>query len=883
MREKLPSVALTYPFALGVALAAILARRLLDPWLGNDLPLVTLFAAVAAAVWLGGYRPALVSAVAGYLGCNYLFIEPRGVIHFDTETVVGLVAYLVSCAIIIGFGEALRGARREARLQRDLLDVTLGSIGDAVVTTDTEGRVVRLNAVAESLTGFRQSEAEGLPLDEVFRIVNEDTRAPVENPAARALREGVVVGLANHTVLIAKDGSERPIDDSAAPIRDASGAIAGCVLVFRDIAERRAAESRLRRNERELSDFFENASIGLHSVGADGTILRVNNAELEMLGYAREEYVGHHIAEFHADQDTITDMLTCLQRGDTLRDHPAQLRCKDGSIRDVLINSNALFEAGQFVHTRCFTRDVTAQKRAEAALRESQQAEAALRSELEALIRAAPAAIWVAHDSTFERMTGNPAANRIMRIPPDGEPGLGRKIPAHVEIYRGGEPVGIDDLPMHTAARTGQPVPNQELEFRFEDGSSTWAYGNAVPLLDAQEHVRGVISTFVDITERKLAEAALKEDDRRKDVFLATLAHELRNPLAPLRSSLEILKRTSSDPRRVDAALDTMSRQVSHMERLIDDLLDISRITHNRLELRSQRVELASVLQHALEASRPLAEASRHEVVAKLPDPSLAVLGDPIRLAQVFGNLLNNAFKYTEAGGRIELGVDARGGEVTVSVRDNGIGIDPGLMPRIFEMFARADRDLERSQGGLGIGLTLVKQLVEMHGGKVEATSRGRGHGSEFRVRLPIAARAADEAPPRPASIARSPGPRRILVVDDNKDAAESLAMLLTLEGNDTQLAFDGIEAVEALEQHAPDVVLLDIGLPRLNGFEACRRMRQRPAGERALIVALTGWSHDEDRRATREAGFDDHLVKPVDYAALMELLARLETERRIR
>jgi PAS domain S-box-containing protein len=881
MREKLPSAALTYTFALGVALAAILARRLLDPWLVNDLPLVTLFAAVAAAVWLGGYRPALVTAVVGYLGCNYLFIAPRGEVHLDTETVVGLVAYLASCAIIIGFGETLRVARREARLQRDLLEVTLGSIGDAVITTDTQGRVVRLNAVAESLTGFRQSEAEGLPLDAVFRIVNEDTRAPVASPATRALREGVVVGLANHTVLIAKDGSERPIDDSAAPIRDASGAIAGCVLVFRDIAERRAAESRLRRNERELSDFFDNASIGLHSVGADGTILRVNNAELEMLGYARDEYVGRHIAEFHTDQASITDILACLQRGQTLRDHPARLRARDGSIRDVLINSNALFEDGKFVHTRCFTRDVTAQKRAEAALRESQQAEAALRSELEALIRAAPAAIWVAHDRSFERMTGNPTANRMLRIPPDGEPGLGQKIPAHVEIYRGGERMSIDELPMHSAARTGQPVPNQELEFRFEDGSATWAYGNAVPLFDAHENVRGVISTFVDITERKLAEAALKEDDRRKDVFLATLAHELRNPLAPLRSSLEILKHAGSDPPRVEAALDTMTRQLSHMERLIDDLLDISRITHNRLELRSQRVELASVLEHALEASRPLAEASRHEVVVELPDASIAVSGDPVRLAQVFANLLNNAFKYTEPGGRIEIGVETRSGEVEVSVRDNGIGIDPRLMPRIFEMFARADRDLERSQGGLGIGLTLVKQLVEMHGGKVEASSRGRGHGSVFRVRLPLAAGTADEPARAQASLARPAGARRILVVDDNKDAAESLAMLLTLEGNDTQLAFDGIEAVEAVEQHGPDVVLLDIGLPRLNGFDACRRMRQRPGGERAIIVALTGWGHDEDRRATREAGFDDHLVKPVDYAALMQLLARLEAERR--
>jgi PAS domain S-box-containing protein len=880
MREKLPSVALSFAFGIGVALAAIAARRLLDPWIGNDLPLVTLFAAVAAAVWFGGYRPAVAAALVGYVGCDYLFIEPRGSLGLSVRGLSGLIAYLIWCAIIIGFGEALRRTRREARVQRDRLQVTLGSIGDAVITTDPAGNVVDLNAVAEALTGWSRGEAAGRPIDAVFRIVDEDTRAPVESPALRALRQGVVVGLANHTILIAKDGSDVPIDDSAAPIRDVDGSIAGCVLVFRDMTERRAAENRVRRNERELSDFFENASVGLHSVGPDGTILRVNKAELELLGYAREEYVGRHIAEFHADRPVVDDILACLTRGATLRDRPARLRCKDGSIRDVLIDSNVLFEDGKFVHTRCFTRDVTAQKRAEDALRASQQAESALRAELEALLRAAPAAIWVAHDPDFRRMTGNPAAARMLRLSDADAPPC-QQIPPHVEIYRNGEPVGIDDLPMHTAARTGQPVPNQELEFRFEDGSACWAYGNAVPLFDAAEKVRGVISTFVDITERKLAEAALKEDDRRKDVFLATLAHELRNPLAPLRSSLEIMKRSGGDARRIDAALDTMGRQISHMERLIDDLLDVSRITHNRLELRIQQVELASVLQHALEASRPLAEASGHEVVLELPEAPLEVRGDPVRLAQVFGNLLNNAFKYTEPGGRIEVGIERLGAEGLVSVRDNGIGIDPLLMPRIFEMFGRADRDLERSQGGLGIGLTLVKQLVEMHGGKVEAASRGRGHGSVFRVRLPVVETASGERAAGRIASAPASTARRILVVDDNKDAAESLAMLLALEGNDTQLAFDGIEAVEAVEQHSPDIVLLDIGLPRLNGFDACRRMRQRPAGARAIIVALTGWGHEEDRRATSEAGFDDHLVKPVDYAALMQLLATLETQRR--
>jgi PAS domain S-box-containing protein len=882
MRDRPQSPAVTYACSIAFAVVALLCRALLDPWLGDSLPFVTLFGAVAAAVWLGGHWPGLLTAVIGYVACDYFFIEPRGTlgsVRFDH--IVGLVAYLISCAIIVGFGVALRAARGQARAQHDLLQITLGSIGDAVITTDLEGRVVDLNRVAESLTGWSREAASGQPLDAVFRTVHETTRERVESPVARVLRGDVEVGLASHTVLISKDGTERPIDDRAAPIQDADGNVAGCVLVFRDVTERRAAELALRRNERELSDFFENASVGLHSVGPDGTVLRVNSAELELLGYTREECVGRHISEFHADREAVEDILACLKRGETLRDQPARLRCKDGSVRDVLISANVLFEDGKFIHTRCFTRDVTAQRRAEAALRESQQAESALRVELETLIRAAPAAIWVAHDPSCEVVTRNRAASGMLRIP-EGEPfpTIGAEIPGHVAIFRSGEHTELDELPMRTAARTGQPVHDQVLELRFRDGASTWAYGNAVPLLDSEGKVRGAISAFVDVTELKRAEAALQENDHRKDVFLATLAHELRNPLAPLRNSLEIVRHDGTDSQRVHAALETMSRQISHMERLIDDLLDVSRITHDRLELRLQRVELASVLEHALEASRPLAESRRHDLVVQLPDEPVQLNGDPVRLAQIFGNLLNNAFKYTHAGGRITVRAERSGDGIVVSVADNGVGIAPELLPHIFEMFARADGELERSAGGLGIGLTLVKQLVEMHGGSVEASSGGPGLGSVFRVRLPVHR----ETPVAASTPERSPAPRarrrRILVVDDNKDSAESLAMLLSLTGHETQTAFDGIAAIDAAERLRPEIMLLDIGLPRLDGFEVCRRIRQQPWGQGIVIVALTGWGHEEDRRASSDAGFNDHLVKPVDYDALTRLMATLQSER---
>ena len=364
--RKVPATALSgYLFAVLVAAAAVGVRWLLQPWLAAQLPLVTLFAAVAAAVWFGGYRPAIVAAVVGFLACDYLFIEPAGPLGFSTpERVIGLLAYLASCGVIIGFGEAMRRVQAQAQAGREVLRTTLGSIGDAVISTDIQGRVVYLNAVAETLTGWNQAEAAGQPLEAVFHIVNEATREPADNPVLRALREGAAVGLANHTLLLARDGTARPIDDSAAPIHDEHGEVTGCVLIFRDISARRQAERALERSERDLRDFFDHAAVGLHWVSPDGTILRVNETELQLLGYERDEYVGRHIGEFHVDTPVIEDILARLTRGETLREYPARMRRKDGSIRDVLINSNVLFEGGEFVHTRCFTRDVTELKRA---------------------------------------------------------------------------------------------------------------------------------------------------------------------------------------------------------------------------------------------------------------------------------------------------------------------------------------------------------------------------------------------------------------------------------------------------------------------------------------------------------------------------------------
>ncbi len=417
-------------------------------------------------------------------------------------------------------------------------------------------------------------------------------------------------------------------------------------------------------------------------------------------------------------------------------------------------------------------------------------------------------------------------------------------------------------------ALTGEPVrfenPAKELH-RWYD---VYAFRIGLP------EDRQVAILFNDITERRRIERELREADRRKDEFLAMLAHELRNPLAPLRNMLEIMKRGDGHADLIQQARATMDRQLGHMTRLVDDLLDVSRISRGRIELKRERVELASVVYQSVEACRPLAECAKHEVTVTLPPEPIHLHADPVRLAQVFGNLLNNACKYTEAGGRIGLSAElASGGhqppEVVVKVKDSGIGIPPDKLDSIFGMFTQVDRTLERSQGGLGIGLTLAKRLVEMHGGSVQAFSEGTGRGSEFVVRLPVLIDKQRKQQPAEPTGNEQPAPtaRRVLVVDDNRDSAASLAMLLKLAGNETYTAHDGLEAVKAAETFRPDVVFLDIGLPKLNGRDAARRIREQPWGTNMVLVALTGWGQDEDRRRSQEAGFDHHMVKPVDYA----------------
>nr|WP_293180723.1 PAS domain S-box protein [Nannocystis sp.] len=1222
---------------------------------------------------------------------------------------------------------ARQQAEREFERERERLRITLASIGDAVISTDVEGRVTFLNRVAEDLTGWSQADAAGRGLAEVFHIVNEHTGSEAENPALRAIREGIVVELANHTILIARDGAERPIDDSAAPILDKAGVPVGAVLVFRDVTERKRAEAAMAR----LAAIVESSEDAILSKTLDGVLQTWNAAAERLFGYTAQEAVGRSItliipAERLGEEQVI---LARLQRGERVLPFETVRVAKDGRRLEVSLTISPLRDGeGHLIGASKIIRDITEHKQAERALRASEgrrrflaelsaatqplidpdevmaasarmlaehlgvdrcaYAEiedesifvingdhtrgvpsivgrwpvAAFGAECERMMlandayvmddvdadpRAGPelaayratniqavicvplhkdgrfSAAMAVHQTTPRRWTPeevalvrtvvgrcwealertrvartlresearyraiveatpecvklvssdgtllqmNPAGLRMIEAD-DVRAVLGQSIygvivPEHREAFRafnervcrgeggtlnyeilglrgsrrtmestavplstpaGGfahlgisrditrraaderaladnrarldyavrlsgvgfwycdlpfdeliwddrtkehfwfppeirvtldvfyERIHPDDreptrqaiaksirsgVPYDVDYRTLDPVTGgfkwvralggtsygpdgtpsrfdgvtvdvtarkfdeerlaralkrereqgrllrqvadaslaihsagsleRVLRVTAEEARRSLGAGQAIASLRGAEDPSQTIATvvvseaygepggddmppelgglqlevcrgnrsmrrtqadlaaqvqgvcgrgwlaapfighdgknlgLVQLCDKQSGEfsegdeavlvqlahiasvaienaglyAALRDQDRRKDEFLALLAHELRNPLAPIRNGLHVL-RLSEDPAVHRRSREMMERQLGHMVRLIDDLLDISRISRNKMDLRRSRVQLAEVVRSAVETARPFIDAAGQHLEVTVPAEPILLDADLTRLAQVFSNLLTNSAKYCERGGRIRLSAECRDGVVTVAVHDDGIGIPGAALPTIFDMFSQVDRSIERSRGGLGIGLALVKGLVEMHGGTVTAASPGPGQGSTFTVRLPVVVLASERAAAPIAHEGRSGPARRILVVDDNQDAAATMADMLELLGDEVCTADDGLAAVALAESFRPEVILMDVGMPRLNGYDATRRIREQPWGKAITVVALTGWGQESDRARSKAAGCDGHLVKPVSLPDLEKLLAEL-------
>ncbi len=628
-----------------------------------------------------------------------------------------------------------------------------------------------------------------------------------------------------------------------------------------EVTEPALAPHALRETKLHSRELFETAQDGILVLDADtGRIVDANPFVITLLAYSYDALVGRHISEIGLFEDVETSQAAFRQLQETgyLRYEDLPLRTKSGLRIDVELISNVY-------SVQCTIRDITARKQAEKALKESVE-------HTHFLADAMPQMVWMADANgsinyvsrLWRTYTGLDVAElhgwgwRQIIHPDDWE--------NTIRIWRRSIATG-DDFQL-------------EQRCRRHDGVYRWHLSRGLALREPDGRIRMWVGTHTDIDDQKRTEAMLKESEVRKDEFLAMLAHELRNPLAPIVSALQVLRvLTPPDDGQLQAARDIILRQTHQLTRLVDDLLDISRIARGKITLRKEPVPVSALVARALEISRPVIDARQHQLEVLLPSEPAQVYGDAVRLTQVISNLLHNAAKYTDEGGRIRLTIESAGSEVFIRVRDTGIGIAPETLPTVFDMFSQAAGARERAPGGLGVGLTLVDSIVNLHGGTVEARSEGLGKGSEFIVRLPVLL--AEQPSRGPTAAYRSDEEtaakrRRVLVVDDNRDCADALSMMVKLFGHDVRTAYDGPQALALAEAFQPDVALLDVGLPGTSGYEVGKQMRTIAGLETVRLVAISGFGTERDFRRTQESGFDRHLIKPAAPRTIRELLGSL-------
>jgi PAS domain S-box-containing protein len=703
------------------------------------------------------------------------------------------------------------------------------------------------------LTDVMMPGVDGLELMRAFRADPALSYVPVILLSARAGEESRIEGLeAGADEYLVKPFSAREL--------------LACVRAQLRLAEsRQLSREALRASEERHRALVTASSDVVFQMSADWTVMQpldgrnlVASNSTPILGWMEKNIpeVEHPRVQARIDEAVATKQMFELEH---------QVIRADGTLGWTYSRAVPIFDdAGHIIEWFGTASDVTRQKQAEESFHRVTAESERMRRLYETVLSATPDFVYV-FSLDHRVLYANDSLIRMWGKGRDGAVGktfleIGYE-PWHAEMH---------DREIDQVRATKQPIRG-EVPFTGTHGRRIYDY-IFVPVIGADGEVEAVAGTTRDVTDRKESELALEESDRKKDEFIALLAHELRNPLAPIRNGLQVVRQTE-DPAVRERAQDMMERQLAHLVRLIDDLLDVSRISRNKLELRRARVTLADVVESAVEAAQPSIDAAGHELFVTLPARPVHLDADLTRLAQVLSNLLANSAKYTERGGTIWLSAERRDAVVEVMVRDTGIGIPPDSLPGIFDMFSQVDRSIERAAGGLGIGLALVKGLTEMHGGTVVARSDGDGQGSTFVVTLPTipdGAPVADDTAPR----ALPPRPRRrVLVVDDSRDGAQSLGMMLELAGHEVALAFDGLEAIERAAQFRPEVILMDVGMPRLNGLDATRRIRQEPWGRAATIIALTGWGQEVDREQSREAGCNGHLVKPVAPEELQRML----------
>ena len=736
----------------------------------------------------------------------------------------------------------------------------------AIFIVDPSGIICSWSKGAERLLGYREDEILGQRMDVLF--TPEDLRKGVPE---QERQEALATGRGNDDRWhVRKDGSRFWSSGVATPLWDEGGALRGFAKIMRDRTDMKRAQEADRERERQLELLTNRVPVLIAHCDTQGRFKYVNRPYAERFHRQPSELVGRHIRDMLgvSGYSAIECHVDAALRGERVEFEveipyegvtPQVMRCAYDPEVD---------EEGRITGFVAAIVNVTESRQARNALRETEER---LRTLSDNLPRGA----------VYQMLAEPTGERRFLYVSAGVEPLLG-VTPAEIvanasALYR---LIHEDDRARMAKLEEAaiRDLVSFDIEFRLwtRAGEIVWVHCRSAHRLlsTGQTMWEGI---FMDVTARKQAEQALREADRRKDEFLAMLAHELRNPLAPIRNAAHILRLLGATDPRITRSTELIERQVQHMTRLVDDLLDVSRITRGKIKLQKGRVDLAVVVGRAIETARPLLDARKHEVSVELPNDPVWVYADSTRLTQMVENLLTNAAKYTEELGRITLTVERAGDQAALRVRDTGMGIPQDMLTKVFDLFTQVDRSLARSEGGLGIGLTLVKDIAEMHGGKVEAYSEGRGKGSEFVVRLPaLTVEEHPQAHAQPAT-SRPARVRRILVVDDNADVAESLSMLLRIEGHEVRTVHDGEAALSAARSFRPEVVLLDIGLPGMNGYEVARRIRHESDLGGTILIALTGYGHDEDRKRAREAGFDAHLVKPTDIATLERIVSSVE------
>ncbi|MFD1141227.1 PAS domain S-box protein [Larkinella insperata] len=783
----------------------------------------------------------------------YLWVESRAQVQRnDTGQPLRMHGVVINVDARIRAEEALSQAHS---LTREILE----SIDDIFFTVDRNFVFKYLNHKAELTWGRQRDELLGKSIWEIFpqAIGSEAYRMQL-----KVMKDRQPVHFETFSPIIS-----RWIAVSVFP-----SVMGGLSVYFHDITEVRQAQDALRESEERFRTLVQNLpDYAIFSIDTQGCITDWTEGAQRVKGYTAEEAIGQHISIFFTPEDQTAGKIEeeMTQAAETGRAEREGVCVRKGGKRLWVNEITTAIRApnGQLVGFTQISRDITTRKQSEESLRESQES-------LQ-LILSSIADHGIITTDIRNIITGwNPGAQHLFGYSAEeaiGQPGALIYTP---EDRAKGEPQKETD----TARRHGRAA-DERYHIR-KDGSRLYISGVMSPLYNNAGQLLGYVKVTRDLTERQQMMEALREADRRKDEFLAMLGHELRNPLAPVRNGLQILSLTARED-EVTSLVSMMNRQIDHLVRLVDDLLDVSRISRGKIELHRERLNLTALVSQAAETIRPLYQSHGRQLHVTLPASPIYLHGDTTRLTQVVNNLLTNGVRYTEQDGEVWLTLEKAGTDAVLRVRDNGIGLTSDQVTVIFDLFVQVDHSLARAQGGLGMGLTLVKRLVEMHGGRVEATSAGLGQGSEFIVQLPIVEKSETLMnTENKNTTAKAPG-YRILVVDDNQDSATTLTMLLKLKGHEVQTRYGGRAGLEAAGNVKPQVIILDIGMPEMDGYETCRQIRQHDWGKEMVIVALTGYGQEDDKRKAQEAGFDGHLIKPVDLTSLTQLLDTLFSNER--